>query len=101
MATAWKNLAEYALGMRSDALATPALVPVRDGNGLTLDLHTAERTCQDVTYSAESTDSFGSWSPVTLEVIVDGPVQTVRARDSLSTGNPARRFMRLVVTPVP
>ncbi|MBE2285227.1 MAG: peptidylprolyl isomerase [Prosthecobacter sp.] len=94
-----KNLFEYALG-RDPRARDAALVPVRDGNGLTLEF-TRPRNLPGVTYSAESTDSFGSWSPVTLEVIVDGPVQTVRARDSLSTGNPARRFMRLVVTPVP
>ena len=34
------------------------------------------------------------------EVIADGPVQTLRARDPLTTGNPARRFMRLVLTPI-
>jgi len=38
----------------------------------------------------------GSWNAVTLEVITDGPVQTIRARDPLTTGNTSRRFMHLI-----
>lgn len=34
--------------------------------------------------------------PLTIEVLTDGPTQTVRALDDLSEGNPARRFMRLL-----
>ena len=89
-----KNLIEYALGM--DPLSrTPALLPTRDANGLTL-IFTRPKDLPDVTYGAESTDNLGTWNSVTLEVITDGPVQTLRARDPLTTGNPARRFMRLV-----
>ena len=90
-----KNLVEYALGL--DPLSrNAALMPTRDANGLTL-LFTRPKDLPNVTYAAESTDSLGSWSPVTLEIISDGPVQTVRARDPLTSGNPARRFMRLVL----
>ena len=89
-----KNLAEYALG--TDPLSRNAAPqPTHDANGLTL-LFTRPKGLPDVTYSAESTDTLGSWSPVTLEVITDGPVQTVRARDPLTSGNPTRRFMHLI-----
>ncbi|MBB5032490.1 MBG domain-containing protein [Prosthecobacter vanneervenii] len=89
-----KNLAEYAMGTDPLARNTPPQ-PTVDANGLTL-IFTRPKALPDVTYSAESTDSFGSWNPVTLEVITDGPVQTVRARDTLSSGNTTRRFMRLI-----
>jgi hypothetical protein len=89
-----KNLAEYAMG--TDPLTwNAAPQPTHDANGLTL-IFTRPQGLPDVTYVAESTDSLGSWSPVTLEVITDGPVQTVRARDPLTSGNPNRRFMHLI-----
>ena len=89
-----KNLIEYALGM--DPLSrTPALLPTRDANGLTL-IFTRPKDLPDVTYTAESTDTLSTWNSINLEIISDGPVQTLRARDPLTTGNPARRFMRLV-----
>ncbi len=89
-----KNLAEYAMG--TDPLAwNAAPQPTHDANGLTL-IFTRPKGLPDVSYTAESTDTLGSWSPVTLEVITDGPVQTVRARDTLATGNPNRRFMHLI-----
>lgn len=89
-----ENLAEYAMGSDPLVRNTPPQ-PTVDANGLTL-IFTRPKALPDVIYSAESTDSFGSWSPVTLEVISDGPVQTVRARDTLSSGNTARRFMHLI-----
>ncbi|MCF7789341.1 MAG: MBG domain-containing protein [Prosthecobacter sp.] len=91
-----KNLVEYALGtdpwMRN---ALPA--PIADANGLTLTF-TRPKDLPDVSCSAESTDSLGSWTPITLELVSDGAVQTWRARDTLATGNANRRFMRLVFT---
>jgi len=89
-----KNLAEFALG--TDPLArNTAPQPTYEANGLTL-IFTRPKALPNVTYAAESTDSLTSWSPVTLEVITDGPVQTVRARDPLTSGNPTRRFMHLI-----
>ncbi len=90
-----KNLAEYALG--SDPLSKNVLpVPTVDANGLTL-VFTRPLGLPDVTYAAQSTDTLGSWNSVTLEVInTVGQVETVRARDTLATGNPNRRFMRLL-----
>jgi len=89
-----KNLAEYALG--TDPLSRNAAPqPTYDANGLTLSF-TRPKDLPNVTYSAESTDSLGSWSPVTLEIITDGPIQTVRFRDPLTSGNPTRRFMHLI-----
>jgi cyclophilin family peptidyl-prolyl cis-trans isomerase len=88
------NLAEYAMGTDPLVRNTPPQ-PTVDANGLTL-IFTRPKALPDVTYAAESTDSLGTWSPVTLEVITDGPVQTVRAQDTLSSGNPTRRFMHLI-----
>ena len=94
-----KNLAEYALGMNPRVRgAAPA--PVVDANGLTLTF-TRPKNLPDVTYAAESTDNLSGWNPVVLEVITDGPVQTVRARDTLSSGDPSRRIMRLIFSPTP
>ncbi len=89
-----KNLAEYALGTNPLG-RNAAPQPTFDANGLTL-LFTRPKALPDVTCAAQSTDSLGIWNPVTLEVISDGPVQTIRARDPLTTGNPNRRFMRLI-----
>lgn len=92
------NLAEYALG--TDPLSrNPALSPSRDANGLTL-IFTRPKDLPDVTYAAESSDDLGGWSSVPLEVTTDGPVQTVRVRDPLTAGNPGRRFIRLLLTPL-
>ena len=88
------NLAEYAMGTDPLVRNTPPQ-PTVDANGLTL-IFTRPKALPDVTYSAESTDSLGAWNPVTLELITDGPVQTMRARDILSSGNPTRRFMHLI-----
>ena len=93
-----KNLVEYALGTDPRVRnASPA--PILDANGLTLSF-TRPKDLPNVSYSAESTDSFGTWIPITLELVNDGPVQTWRARDTLATGNPNRRFIRLVFSAV-
>ncbi|MFZ2278211.1 MAG: putative Ig domain-containing protein, partial [Prosthecobacter sp.] len=91
-----KNLAEYALGT-NPWVRNAAPAPIADANGLTV-IFTRPKDLPDVSCSAESTDSLGLWSPIALELVSDGPVQTWRARDSLATGNPNRRFMRLVFT---
>jgi cyclophilin family peptidyl-prolyl cis-trans isomerase len=90
----WKNLAEYALGMNPMS-RNPALLPVRDANGLTLNF-TRPKDMPDVIYGAQSTDDLAIWNARTLEVISDGPVQTMRVRDPLTNGNPSRRIMRLI-----
>lgn len=94
-----KNLAEYALGT-NPRVRDAAPAPVVDANGLTLTF-TRPKDLPGVDYAAESTDNLSGWNPVTLEVIGDGPVQTVRARDPLSSGNPSRRMMRLIFSPTP
>jgi len=89
-----QNLAEYALGTDPLVRNTPPQ-PTYDVNGLTL-IFTRPKALPNVTYTAQSTDSLGSWNAVTLEVITDGPVQTIRARDPLTSGNTSRRFMHLI-----
>ncbi len=89
----WPNLAEYALGTDPQQF-TPPLVATRDANGLSVTF-TRPANLPDVSYAAESTDDLGTWSPVPLEVLVPGAIETVRARDPLDTGNPLLRFLRL------
>ena len=91
------NLAEFALG--SDPWEFTALpAAIRDENGLSLTF-TRPAGLAGITYAAESTDNLGSWTPVPLEVIgAENEVETVRARDPLSAGDPSRRFIRLRFT---
>jgi hypothetical protein len=89
----WPNLAEYALGTDPHQF-TPPLVATHDANGLSV-IFTRPAGLPGVSYSAESTDDLGIWTPVPLEVLVPGAVETVRARDPLLTGNPLLRFLRL------
>lgn len=89
----WLNLAEYALG--SDPhLFTPPLASTRDGNGLSL-VFTRPVGLPDVTYHAESSVDFGTWSPLDLNSQPNGEIETVLVRDPLDTGDPSRRFLRL------
>jgi hypothetical protein len=93
------NLAEYALGTNPN-VSTPAFTPVADANGLSLTF-TRPKDLPNVTYTAESSADMITWTPLALIVIQDGPVQTVRALDPLTTGTPDRRFIRLRFTRVP
>lgn len=90
------NLAEYALG--SDPNVRNAMpLPVRDASGFSLTF-TRPKALPDVIYAAEASDDLVTWYPLTLELVADGPVQTMRVRDDLSTGTPSRRFIRLKFT---
>jgi hypothetical protein len=51
-----------------------------------------------VLYAADSSDDLIHWNPCVLEMVADGPVQTMRAIDPLTSGNPARRFISLRFT---
>jgi hypothetical protein len=90
------NLAEYALGT-SPLEFTPPLTAAKNSNGLVL---TFERPSglPDVLYAAESSDDLIHWNSCLVEMVVDGPVQTMRAIDPLTSGNPARRFISLRFT---
>jgi hypothetical protein len=91
------NLAEYALGTDPWEF-TPLPPATRDENGLTL-IFTRPAGLSGVTYAAESSDGLGVWSPVPLEVIDSANgMDTVRARDTLASGDPDRRFIRLRFT---
>ncbi|MEI8036851.1 MAG: MBG domain-containing protein [Verrucomicrobiota bacterium] len=87
------NLAEYALGTDPRHFSPP-LAPVRDADGLSITF-TRPADLLDVSYGAESSEDLTHWSPVPLEVLETGPVETVRARDPLTTGDPFRRMLRL------
>ncbi len=90
------NLAEYALGA-SPLVFTPPSAAVKNSDGLVL---TFERPggLPDVLYAAESSDDLIHWNPCLLEMVADGTVQTMRAIDPLTSGNPARRFISLRFT---
>jgi hypothetical protein len=90
------NLAEYALGTNPLAF-TPPLTAVRNSDGLVL---TFKRPggLSDVLYAAMSSDDMIHWKPCLLEMVADGSVQTMRAVDPLTSGNPARRFISLRFT---
>jgi hypothetical protein len=90
------NLAEYALGTDPHHFTPPPSV-VKDVNGLTLTF-TRPANLPDVTYAAEVSDGLGGWTSIPLEVIQPGDPETVRAHDSLTTGDPAKRFIRLKFT---
>lgn len=91
------NLVEYALGTDPHSFSPP-LVPVRNVNGLSVTF-TRPANLLDVSYGAESSDDLIQWSPVPLEVLESGPVETVRASDPLTAGDPARRLLRLRFEP--
>ena len=90
------NLAEYALGA-DPLIFTPPLAAVKNGGGLVLTF-TRPRGLPDVLYAAESSDDMIHWNPCLLEMVADGPMQTMQATDPLTSGNPARRFISLRFT---
>jgi hypothetical protein len=87
------NLAEYALGANPRQF-TPPLTATRDANGLGITF-SRPAYLPGMSYFAESTEGLGSWNPLTLQVIGPGAIETVRARDPLTSGDPAKRFIRL------
>lgn len=91
-----ENLAEYALGTDPNH-ATPPLTGSLGPSGFSITF-TRPKGLPDVTYAAESSADLAAWTPVTLTIITDGPVQTVRVTDPLNLGDPARRFLRLKFT---
>lgn len=97
-----KNLAEYALGTDPNVATAPLAAAVRDANGFTLTF-TRPKGLTGVIYGAESSDSLaaGTWIPQNVDLVTDGPVQTVRVRDSVNSGNLSRRFIRLLFQPQP
>ena len=87
------NLAEYAQGTDPCSF-TPPMIPIRNGAGLSFTF-TRPSAITDVTCIAESWDGNGEWTPALLELVTDGTIQTWRARDPLTSGNPNTRFLRL------
>jgi len=90
------NFAEYALGTHPLAF-TPPLTAVRNDAGLVLTFQ-RPKGLPDVLYAAESSEDMIQWTPCTLEMVTDAPVQTMRAVDPLTSGNPLLRFIRLRFT---
>ncbi len=72
------NLSEYALGT-NPLSHTPSLISHLDGTGLWMSFD-RPKGLPDVIYHAESSLDLETWTPVILEIVTDGPVQTVRVR---------------------
>jgi hypothetical protein len=90
------NLAEYALGSNPHAFTPMPTVQV-ESTWLTLTF-TRPPSLPDVIYAAESSSDLQEWSPVDIEVINSGETESVRARIPISTGESAKRMMRLRFT---
>ncbi len=87
------NLAEYALGGHPRQF-TPPLPGVLDATGFSITF-TRPAGLPGIRYFAEATSSLQTWSPVPLETLVEGPVETLRARETFAEDPTAPRFMRL------
>lgn len=80
------NLAEYALGT-DPHLPTSAIDSHLDETGHWTTFQ-RPKALPDVVYHAETSLHLESWDPLPLEILTDGPVQTVRARNpGAVTGN--------------
>ena len=90
------NLAEYGLGT-NPRVFTPQPGFVFDGTALTLNF-TRPKALPDVTCIAEYSENFTAWTPLSIELITDGPTQTLRARYLLIPGETSRPFLRLRFT---
>ena len=87
------NLAEYALGSDPRHF-TPPLAATLDSNGLSI-IFTRPSNLPSVIYHAESSENFQTWTPLTLDLLVPGVIETLRARTPLGTGINAKSFIRL------
>ena len=73
------NLSEYALGTDPQA-HTPSPVSHLDETGLWMSFG-RPKGLPDVVYHAESSLDLATWTPLPLEVLADGPLQTIRVRN--------------------
>jgi hypothetical protein len=87
------NLAEYALG-NDPRHYSPPLVAALEADGLSLTF-TRPANLPGISYHAESSIDLETWTAVPLETIESGATETLRAQDSLATGEPSRRYLRL------
>jgi hypothetical protein len=90
------NLSEYGLGT-DPRVFTPQPVFAFDGSALTLSF-SRPKGLPDVTYIAESSGNLVTWTPLSIELITDGPTQTLRARSLIIPGETPQSFLRLRFT---
>lgn len=88
-----KNLAEYALGTNPNQ-PTPGFSPTFGAGSVSITF-TRPKDLPDVIYSAESSIDMINWTPLPLTLVTDGPTQTMRVTDPLTSGDTSRRFLRL------
>jgi hypothetical protein len=87
------NLIEYALGTDPRQF-DPPLAATKDAYSLSLTF-TRPANLLDVDYGAESSENLSIWSPVPLELMRSGDIETLRARVLINSGNPLLRCLRL------
>lgn len=87
------NLAEYALGAHPRQF-TPPVQGVMEAGGFSLTF-TRPASLPGIHYFAEATADFVIWSPVPLEIVAPGAVETVRALDPFGMDPSISRFLRL------
>jgi hypothetical protein len=76
------------------SLADPVMRAVRDGEGFWFPFdRPAGRV--DVACEAQSSEDMLLWGPAMLEKLSEGDPERWRARDPLTSGPPAKRFLRL------
>jgi len=92
------NLVEYALGSDPRVINASPAVTLESGY-LTMNF-SRPRALPDVSYAAEVSSDLVSWTTLPLEIVTDGEVQAMRARDTMPSDGASRRFLRLRVTPV-
>ncbi len=90
------NLIEYALGSNPRAF-TPPIPGVMDSEGFSLTF-TRPADRPGIQYAAEASSDLGIWSPVTLEILATGPVETVRAREPFGLDPAVPRLLRLRIS---
>ena len=92
----WPNLAEYALGSDPRQF-TPPRIPTLDADGLSITF-SRPANLPDVLYGAESSTDLSTWSQLTLEMLVPGSIETLRARQPFDNRTSSQRFLRLRFT---
>lgn len=87
------NLAEYALDTNPRQF-TPPLIGLIDAVGFSITF-TRPASLPGIHYFAEASDDLLTWTPVPLEILTPGAVETLRARDPFGVDPAIPKFLRL------
>jgi endonuclease/exonuclease/phosphatase family metal-dependent hydrolase len=92
-ADGFTNLAEYALGANPRQFTAP-VTGVMDAGGFSITF-TRPANLPGIQYAAEVSGDLTTWSPVPLELVTPGAVETLRARDPFGSAPFGFRCLRL------